>query len=67
MIEIGYELGDIETLKVRSNIELTIGKVFKSRGQMEGQLNVFWEVLRKELDGRYVCKVVGINSFGKAK
>lgn len=66
-MEISYELGDVETLKLKSSIVLQPGNIFKSPGQVEGQSRVFWEVLSKEPNGHYICKVVGINAYGVAK
>jgi hypothetical protein len=58
-----YELGDVDIHRLNSKKELSAGSVFKAAGNAEGQTEIFWEVISKVDKTRYMCKVVGINTY----
>jgi hypothetical protein len=62
-VEKPYELGDVETHWLNSKAELSEGNIFKAAGNAEGQTEIFWKVISKVEKGRYMCKVVGINTY----
>lgn len=61
--EMEREIGQEVTLTI--NQELEIGRVFRTRGNAQGQSEIYWEVLKKD-DNKYLCKVVGVNIYCKA-
>jgi hypothetical protein len=58
-----YELGDVDIHQLKSITELPEGSIFRATGKAEGQTEIFWEVISKVDKKRYMCKVVGINTY----
>ncbi|MCU6794052.1 hypothetical protein OB236_18275 [Paenibacillus sp. WQ 127069] len=58
-----YDMGDVETHKLKTKLKLASGDIFKAKGQAEGQKEIYWQVVRQVEKNTYMCKVVGINEY----